>query len=76
MRTISGILLLAFLGIILAFALQNRAPVDIRVLDYKWTYPLAFVVVGAYVLGMLSGWSVLGFFRRSLRDVQTPERER
>lgn len=74
MRALSAVLLLAFLGVLLMFALQNRGSVDIRLMDYAIRFPLAAVVAGAYVLGMFSGWSVIGFMRRSWHRVHEPVR--
>jgi hypothetical protein len=39
------------------------------------TAPVAIVIVAVYLLGMLSGWTVVAFVRRSLRRVAEPPRE-
>jgi uncharacterized integral membrane protein len=72
MRVFSGIALLLFLGIVFLFAIQNLATVPVHFLNWKMGFPLATLIVGAYILGMLSGWSVLGFLRRSIHRVQEP----
>jgi uncharacterized integral membrane protein len=69
MRFLTGLILLAVLAVILIFAVQNQRTVDLRFLDRTASFPVAVVAVGAYVLGMLSGWSMLRFFRRSIRAV-------
>ncbi len=69
MRLLTGLILLAFLGAILLFAVQKQGPVELRFLNRTLTAPLAGVAVGSYVLGMLSGWSMLRFFRRSVKAV-------
>jgi uncharacterized integral membrane protein len=70
MRVLSGLLLIVFLAAVAVFAAQNRGLVDILVLDSVFRLPLALVVVGSYLLGMLSGWSVVGMVRRSWRQVR------
>ena len=36
---------------------------------WEMTAPVAIVVVVVYFLGMLSGWAVVSFVRRSLRRI-------
>ena len=72
MRVLSGIALLVFLGIVFIFAIQNLASVPVRFLNWSQSFPLATLIVGSYVLGMFSGWSVVGFLRRSIHRVQEP----
>lgn len=76
MRTILGFLLLVFLGAVTVFAVQNRGPVLVQFLSWKTEQPIALVVVAVYLLGMLSGWNVVAFVRRSLRSVATDPRDR
>jgi uncharacterized integral membrane protein len=76
MRTILGILLLIFLGAVGIFAVQNTGPVQIKFLNWGTSQPLALVIVAVYLLGMLSGWNVVAFLRRSLRSVATEPRSR
>jgi len=73
-RFIQISLLLAFLAAVAAFALQNNALVAVRFLTWKISAPLSLLVVGMYVLGMVSGGVVVGFLRRSLRQVPEPPR--
>ena len=49
------------LGAIGVFALQNRESITLQYLDQNVTCPLALLVGIVYVLGMLSGWTVVGF---------------
>ena len=69
MRFILGALLLVFLGSVGIFAVQNTESVSVRFLNWGVTAPLAIVAIGIYLLGMLSGWSVVSFLRRSYRRV-------
>lgn len=69
MRLFYFILLVIFVGALVAFAVQNRDPVAIKFLDWGGSYPLPVLLAAAYVLGMFSGWTVVGMVRRSLRRV-------
>jgi len=62
-------LLLAFLAAVAAFALQNNALVAVRFLAWGISAPISLLVVGVYLLGMISGGALIGFLRRSLRQV-------
>ena len=74
MRFIQAVLLLAFLGVIAVFALQNTQVVTVRLLNWSVSAPIALTVVAAYVLGMVSGWTVVAFIRRSIRRIREPDR--
>lgn len=69
MRFIQATLLLIFLGAIGLFAVQNTHPITV---DFaRWTVrgPVALMAIAAYVLGMLSGWTVVSYLSRSIRRV-------
>jgi uncharacterized integral membrane protein len=76
MRVIQAALLLIFLAIVGIFALQNMQAVTVRFLDRSVTAPVAVTAVIVYLLGMLSGWTVVAFVRRSLRGIHEAERKR
>jgi uncharacterized membrane protein YciS (DUF1049 family) len=65
MRVICTVFLVAAVAVVAAFAAQNRGEVTLTFFDYHATYSIAAVVGAAYVLGMVSGWTVLGILRRS-----------
>jgi uncharacterized integral membrane protein len=69
MRIIQAVLLLAFLGVVGLFAVQNTRSVTVNFWTWELTGPVAVVIVAVYFLGMLSGWTVVSFVRRSLRRV-------
>ena len=69
MRLFYFILLLLFAGALAAFAVQNRDAVAIKFMEWNESYPLPALLAAAYVLGMFSGWTVVGMVRRSLRRV-------
>jgi uncharacterized integral membrane protein len=69
MRVVYVIALLLFLGVVGLFAYQNQEMVTLKFLEQDIIWPLAAVIGVVYVLGMLSGWSVVGFLRRSWHEV-------
>jgi uncharacterized integral membrane protein len=69
MRIIQAILFLAFLAAVGLFAVQNTRSVTVDFWKWELTAPVAIVIVAIYFLGMLSGWTVVAFVRRSIRRV-------
>ena len=67
MRFLCLLFLLAFLAAVGIFAWQNQGDVTVAFLQWGYTGKLALVVGAAYLLGMLSGWTVVGMLRRSMR---------
>jgi uncharacterized integral membrane protein len=74
MRFIQAVLLLTFLGAIAVFALQNNQIVTVQLLNGSISAPLALTIVGVYLLGMVSGWTVVAFVRRSIWGIREPHR--
>ena len=66
-------LFLAFLIVIavvlVAFALVNRdtAEVNVPFAEVNFSGPLFLILLASYGFGMLSGWTVLGFLRTTIR---------
>ena len=75
MRLIQGILLLLFLGALLTFTFQNGREIDVRFLNWRLSSSLSLVLVSVYTLGMLTGWTVVAFFRRSVRTISSTPRD-
>ena len=69
MRFIQAVILLAFLGVVGLFAVQNTEAITVSFWTWKTTGPVALLAIAAYLLGMLSGWTVVSFFTRSLQRV-------
>jgi uncharacterized integral membrane protein len=63
------VVLVILVGAIAIFAYQNSDPVNVLFLKWGTSTTLAAVAGAGYLLGMLSGWSVVGLFRRSLNRV-------
>ena len=75
MRFIQGLILLAFLGVVGVFALQNTGVITVKFLNWAVTGPVALLIVAVYFFGMLTGWTVVAFVTRSLRRVTQPRRD-
>jgi putative membrane protein len=74
MRFLFLLILLIAIGAIAIFAMQNNETVTIRYFERSITCPLPLLVAVVYLLGMVSGWTVIRFLSRSLRRV-TEHRE-
>jgi putative membrane protein len=74
MRVICLIILLIVLAAVVVFAVQNNETVTLQYLDRSVTSSLPLLIAIVYLLGMVSGWTVIGFLKRSLRRV-TERRE-
>jgi uncharacterized integral membrane protein len=66
MRYFSIFFLILVLAAIGLFAWHNHEPVSVRFFHWAFEVPLAALAGGIYVLGMLSGWSLLRALRRSI----------
>src|SRR5262245_61502574 len=75
MRFIQAVLFLIFLGAVGLFAVQNMDVISVTFWTWKLTAPVALVIVAVYFLGMLSGWTVVAFIRRSIRRVAESPRD-
>ena len=69
MRFIQAVLFLIFLGALGLFAVQNTEAITVAFWKWQTTQPVALLAIAAYLLGMLSGWTVVSFIRRSLNKV-------
>jgi uncharacterized integral membrane protein len=62
-RIISVLAVIALLAIAV-FAIQNLEPVEVSFLVWRLTLSKCLVVIGAYLLGMISGGSLVQLFKR------------
>ncbi|HEU5115878.1 MAG TPA: LapA family protein [Isosphaeraceae bacterium] len=74
MRYLQSGLLIVFLLAVMIFAAQNTESTLIRFVSWEVRMPLAILVILIYLLGMISGWSVIGFVRRSIRNASAHSR--
>ena len=49
--------------VLLVFKIQNLSSVTVSFLGADFTMPVSFLILGVYVLGMLTGSSVYGLLR-------------
>jgi uncharacterized integral membrane protein len=69
MRYFYLVLLIVILAAVIIFVFQNDEMVTLHFFAWQLMLRLAVLVAASYVLGMISGWSVFGFLRRSIRRV-------
>ena len=67
MRVIYAAILLLFVVAVAVFCVQNFGFVAINYLGWQAMVPLSLLVVVVYLLGMVTGWGLLSFLRRSIR---------
>ena len=59
------VLLLLTIGI---FSVQNLAAVDVSFLFWSFSIPKTFLILGTYVLGMISGWGLVELVKMGFRE--------
>jgi|688.fasta_scaffold105315_1 uncharacterized integral membrane protein len=64
MHYVTTALLIILSLVVLAFAIQNREPVEVAFLMWSISIRKIFLILGTYVLGMLSGWGVVEVAKR------------
>ncbi len=68
------VVIAALLGaMVVLFVLQNASTATVSLLSARVTLPIALLVGGAYVLGMLTGGFVLAFVRGVARRARAAE---
>lgn len=69
MRMVYLLILLLLLGATAVFALQNQEAVTVRYLDRSVSCPLSLLIAIDYLVGMLTGWTLIGVVRRSIHRI-------
>jgi uncharacterized integral membrane protein len=69
MRLVYFLILLIVLAALILFAVQNNETVTLQYLNQTISCSLPVLIVVVYVLGMVSGWTVVGFLKRSIQRV-------
>lgn len=65
MRILCFLFLLLFSAAVGAFAYFNQEPTTIRFAEWSVTSSLAMIAGTTYILGMLSGWTLIRMVRQS-----------
>jgi uncharacterized integral membrane protein len=65
MRWVYLVLLLVIVTIIVVFVAQNRESETVSFFNQRITAPLSIYFIAVYFLGMWSGGTVVGFFKRA-----------
>jgi uncharacterized membrane protein YciS (DUF1049 family) len=68
-RFLCFLILLIVVAAVVVFAVQNNEGVTIQYLDRSVSCPMSLLIAVVYLLGMVSGWTVVGFLKRSFRRV-------
>jgi uncharacterized membrane protein YciS (DUF1049 family) len=69
MRLFYFLLLVAFVVAVTVLVIQNRQDVTLRFYDRSETFSLPVVIGVIYVLGMFTGWTVVGLLKRSVQRI-------
>ena len=69
MRIVYLLILVLVLAAVVLFAVQNDEQVTLKYLDRSVSISLSVLIAVVYLLGMVSGWTVIGFLKRSLQRV-------
>jgi uncharacterized integral membrane protein len=65
MRYVTGSVAVLLLVAIVIFSFQNRTAVDVSFLMWSVSIPKVFLILGTYLLGMVSGWGLLEVVKRA-----------
>jgi uncharacterized membrane protein YciS (DUF1049 family) len=69
MRVLCLLFLVVFAGAVTLFAWQNQSDVTLTFFNWTFSENIALVIGAAFVLGMFSGWTIVGLLRRSVKTV-------
>jgi uncharacterized integral membrane protein len=61
---VTGGLAALLLLLVVAFAVQNLAGVDVAFLFWSVNVPKILLILGTYFLGMISGWGLIELVKR------------
>ena len=64
MHYVTGALAVLLAVIVLAFAIQNLESVQVSLLFWSMSLPKIILILGTYVLGMLTGWGLVELIKR------------
>jgi len=76
MRWVYLVLLLAIVAVIVVFIAQNNENETVKFFNQSITAPLSVYFIAVYFLGMWSGGTVVGFFKRAYQHATGREEEK
>lgn len=74
MRFFSGLFLIALVVGVGYLAYENNRETSLNAWSWRADVPLPLLVAGVYLLGMVSGWWMVGVMKRSWQRVTEPDR--
>ena len=66
MKYVTTALTVLLLLVVLIFSIQNRESVAVSFLVWSLSIPKIFLILGTYLIGMLSGWGLVELVKRAL----------
>jgi uncharacterized integral membrane protein len=66
MNYVTGALVVLLLLVVLIVGFQNWGSVDVKFLFWSFNAPKMLLILGTYVLGMFTGWGLLGLAKKAL----------
>jgi uncharacterized integral membrane protein len=76
MRWVYLVLLVVIVTIIIVFVAQNRENETVSFFNQRFSAPLSLLFVAVYFLGMWSGGTVVGFFKRAYQHAAGREEQK
>lgn len=70
MRWVHVALIVVFTGIVLLFKIQNLESATVTLFSMSMTLPVSLLIVGVYVLGMLTGSFLVSLLRSWIRGAR------
>ncbi|GAB5374276.1 MAG: hypothetical protein AcusKO_07380 [Acuticoccus sp.] len=67
MRWFYTLVVIVILAVIVIFAFQNLGPVSVQFLSVSLELPIAVFTIAIYLIGMVTGSSLIGMVRTSYR---------
>jgi len=68
MKYVTGVLAAIALLAIIIFSIQNLEAIDVSFLFWSASISKVVVIIGTYLLGMISGWGLVELIKRVLHE--------
>lgn len=68
MRYVTGALAIVALVAIGVFSIQNLESVEVSFLTWSISVSKFLVIIGSYLLGMITGWGLVDLFKRFFQN--------